>query len=315
MAFLSVPHTAVKGIASCVPPKVDSNYDYPLDRESIEQFIATVGVKEKHIADPNVCSGDLCLKAAEKLIDELHWQKEEIQFLIFVTQTPDYITPATACVLQDKLGLSEECYAHDINLGCSGWVYGLSVLGSLVSLSKGKGLLLVGDTISKFISGEDKSTWMLFGDAGTATAVEFDETANDMQFHFATDGSGYDAIIIKDGAYRNPVTVDSFQIKTFGEGIRHNDLQLILDGVSVFTFGISKAPKSVKALIEHYGIDKESVDYYIFHQANMLMNETIRKKLKLDKTKVPYSLAEFGNTSGTSIPLTVNKLQGGGKYA
>lgn len=305
MAFLNVPRVSIRGVVSCVPGKVDNNRDYNLPQEDIDRFIETVGVESKRIADADVCTSDLCLQAAEHLISELGWRKEDISFLIFVSQTPDYITPATSCILQHRLGLSTECYTQDISLGCSGWVYGLSTLASLTALGRGKGLLLVGDTISKFVSRDDKSAWLLFGDAGSATAVEYDENGTGFQFHLASDGEGYETIIIRDGGYRNPVTNESLVEKSFGEGISHNDIQLVLDGMNVFTFGISKAPKSVKALVEHFNIDQSSVKQYFFHQANMLMNEKIRNKLKLTSEQVPYSLRQFGNTSCATIPLTM----------
>lgn len=305
MAFLNIPSVSIRGVVSCVPAKVDNNRDYNLPQEDIERFIDTVGVERKRIVDDDVCTSDLCVRAAERLISELGWDKNDISFLIFVTQTPDYITPATSCIIQHRLGLSNECFTQDISLGCSGWVYGLSTLASLVTLSRGKGLLLVGDTISKFISKEDKSTWMLFGDAGSATAVEYDETSMGFQFHLASDGEGYETIMIRDGGYRNPVTNDSLTMESFGAGISHNRLQLVLDGMNVFTFGISKAPKSIKSLIEHFNIDPATIKQYFFHQANMLMNEKIRSKLKLTPEQVPYSLRQYGNTSCATIPLTM----------
>lgn len=307
MAFLSIPHIVIRGIAACVPPPsgIDENDKYPLPAEDVEKLISTIGVERKRVSGKTTCCSDLCLAAAERLISDLGWQKAEIEYLVFVSQTPDYITPATACVLQHRLGLGVGCMAFDVNLGCSGWVYGLSVLSALVAQGRGKGLILAGDTLSKFISKEDKSTWPLFGDAGSATAVEYAEGEPGFKFHLASDGDGQKAIWIKDGGYRHPVSEESFVSRTFGNGICHNDLQLVLDGMSVFSFGISRAPESVNQLLEHFEIDKETVDFYTFHQANLFMNEKIRKKLRLPMEKVPYSLRNFGNTSGATIPLTL----------
>lgn len=308
MSYISIPQVSIRGISACVPPPtgLDENHNYPfLSKADIEKLISTIGVERKRVADTATCTSDLCFAAAERLIQELNWRKEEIGYLVFVTQTPDYITPATACILQHRLKLNPGCMAFDINLGCSGWVYGLSVLSSLVSHGKSKGLLLAGDTLSKFISKEDKSTWPLFGDAGSATAVEYAECASGFKFQLATDGEGMQAIWIRDGGYRHPVSDHSFVPRTFDDGIRHNDLQLVLDGMSVFSFGLSRAPESVSQLLGHFDIDKESVDFYTFHQANLFMNEKIRKKLKLPAEKVPYSLRNFGNTSSATIPLTL----------
>ena len=244
-----------------------------------EQFIATTGVKQKRVASESVTSSDLCFEAAEKLIAELNWEKAEIDALVFVTQSPDYRTPASSCILQDRLGLPQSCFTLDISLGCSGWVYGLSVIASLMQ-SGGirRGLLLAGDTVLKMCSSEDKSTYPLFGDAGTCTAVEFDPEAFPMTFAMHTDGSGAEAIIVPSGGFRNRESPESFEMVDYGEGIVRNSLQVSMEGMSVFTFGISKAPKVVNELLGVIGENSNDIDYFTFHQANLFMNEKIRKK-------------------------------------
>jgi 3-oxoacyl-[acyl-carrier-protein] synthase-3 len=308
MAFLNIPNVVIRGISGCVPKHIDENNDYPINEEDKAKLISSIGVERKRIADDKTCSSDLCFKAADKLIQELNWDKSEIDCLIFVSQTPDYILPANSCILQQRLGLSTECYAQDISLGCSGWIYGMSAISSLILAGNGslrKALLLVGDTISKILSAEDKSTWPLFGDAGTATALEYSAGSEGFKFHLATDGEGADTIIVKDGGCRNTTTPDSFVVKQFEDGIRRNDMQLYLNGINVFSFAISKGPQSINKLLENFNIDKNSVDYFTFHQANLFLNEKIRKKLKLEPEKVPYSLKNFGNTSCATIPLTM----------
>lgn len=311
MAFLEIKNVRISGVAAAVPEKIENNADIYQKWGGYDNFVSATGIESRRKSTPSQCSSDLCQSAAEKLIEELNWKKEEIEALVFVSQTPDYITPATSCLLQKKLGLSQGCYTLDISLGCSGWVYALSVVASL--MQNGcikKALLLAGDTITKFCSEEDKSTYPLFGDAGTATAVCFDNNASNMKFAFNTDGDGYEAIIIEDGGYRNPVNLMSFDMHQKGEGLSANKLQLKLDGMNVFAFGISKAPQSVNSLMDRYSIQKEDVDYFLFHQANLFMNEKIRKKLKLTPEQSPFCLREFGNTSCASIPLTmVSKLQ------
>ena len=306
MAFLDIQNVAIKGISACVPKKVVFSKDFSkFSKEDAEKFIASTGIEQRRTVDETICSSDLCENAAEQLIKDLNWDKSTIDCLIFVSQTPDYILPATSCILQQRLGLSIDCYAADISSGCSGWIYGLSVIAGLLSSSGLKrGLLLCSDTISKTCSPFDKTAYPLFGDAGTATALEFVEESC-LKFHVSTDGTGFKTIIIPDGGYRNPVKEKSLIIKQQEESIEKNDLQLSLDGMDVFSFGISKAPESINKLLEHFNFDKEKVDYYIFHQANMFMNESIRKKLKLPKEKVPYSLNDFGNTSSATIPLTI----------
>lgn len=168
-----------------------------------------------------------------------------------------------------------------------------------------KGLLLAGDTVTKLCSPEDKSTFPLFGDAGTATALEYDSDSKGFKFVFNTNGKGYETIICREGAYRTPVSMDSMKLIEHEDGISRRGIDLELDGMDVFSFGITKAPKSVNQLCDYFEIDKESVDIFTFHQANKMMNEMIRKKLKLPKEKVPYCMDEFGNTSCASIPLAL----------
>jgi len=313
MSFLSVTNVKITGISACVPKEVEEVNSYSLfSLDDAVNFSKNTGVERRRKAPFEVCSSDLCLKAAEKLIEELKWEKSEIECLVFVTQTPDYTLPATSATLQHKLGLPKDCFTLDISLGCSGWVYALSVISSLLSHGgMNKGLLLAGDTILKFCSETDKSTYPLFGDAGTATSLEFsDKEGHHIDFTFNSDGEGSEVIMIKDGGFRNPVSEKSFIKETISEGIERSNMDLILDGMDVFSFGISKAPESVKNLMNHFSIELDSIDYFTFHQANRFMNEKIRKKLKLPEEKVPYSFRDFGNTSCASIPLTmVTQLQ------
>ena len=313
MSFLSVDNVRIVGISACVPKEVESVKDFPLfSEDDAESFSKTTGVERHRKVADNICTSDLCLTAAEKLMDELSWEKSDIDCLLFVSQTPDYRLPATSVILQDRLGLPIDCYTLDISLGCSGWVYALSVISSLMSHgSMKRGLLLAGDTILKFCSSTDKSTYPLFGDAGTATALEFSANENNaIRFSLNSDGEGGKAIIIEDGGFRNPVKMKSFEKETISEGIERSKLDLVLEGMDVFSFAISRAPQSVNNLLNHFSMDIGSVDYFVFHQANKFMNEKIRKKLKLAEERVPYSLKDFGNTSCATIPLTmVTQLQ------
>jgi 3-oxoacyl-[acyl-carrier-protein] synthase-3 len=306
MAFLEIKNVRIAGISACVPKEVEENLTLPLfsSQEEASKFIESTGVERRHISKKYLTS-DLCLHAAEKMISNLSWQKEDIDALVFVTQGPDYILPATSCILQDRLGLNEECYALDISLGCSGWVYGLSVAANLISSGMmKKALFLCGDT-SHATSTEDKSAYPLFGEAGTVTALEFSEQSDSLKFHFATDGSGYEAIIIPDGGFRNQFSEKSLKMVEIEPGIKRSRMNAVLNGMDVFAFGISKAPQTVRKLSEKFGIDLDTVDYFVLHQANLFMNEKICKKLKLPEEKVPYSLKNFGNTSSASIPLTI----------
>lgn len=301
MAFLEFRNVRVAGFSAGVPANIVSNLKEEEGSQDYnnEDFVKTTGVLERRF-DERFTTSDLCYTAAERLISDLKWDRTEIDALFFVSQNADYYLPATACILQNRLQLSTECYAMDIPLGCSGWVYGLSSAVSL--LQNGhirKALLLCGDAKRRVPTNDP-----LFGHAGTATALEYQEGAGGFRFHFGTDGSGYDAIMIPDGGARNQVTPESFKEEII-DGRRYNRLQTRMKGMDVFSFGISTAPKSVRKLGEHFGFDYQTADYYVFHQANMKMNNQIAKKLKLDGAKVPSCMYRFGNTSSASIPLTI----------
>jgi len=305
MAFSNIKGVSIRGVSACVPKNTVENRHCPLFKENEAlRFIMTTGIERRHIVEKGICSSDLCFSAAEKLLAEMNWDKQTIDLLIFVSQTQDYRLPATACILQHRLGLPMSCMAFDVSLGCSGYVYGLGIASSMISAGHLKrALLLVGNTQSLLASPEDKSVLPLFADAGSATSLEFDPTAREMYFHHATDGSGAHFMMLPDGGCRNPVAPSSFEFKEFGPGIKRSGIHEGLDGMEVFSFGISRAPESVTMLMEQYQLDLNVYDYYLFHQANKFMNERIRKKLKLPPKKVPYNIQEYGNTSCTTLPL------------
>ena len=307
MALFSLDNVAIKGIASCVPKNVDKIEDYPLfSHEEAMRFSASTGIYQRRRADTQTTASDLCYHAAEKLISQLKWTKDNIDVLIFVSQTPDYILPSTSCILQNRLGLSIDTYAIDISLGCPGWIYGFSTMTQLLAHGGMKrGLLLAGETTSKLYSEFDKTAYPLFGDAGTATAVEFDINAKTSYFHHQTDGGGFKTIFTPDGGYRNPTSEKSLIYEDIADGVRMNRLHNRLNGMDVFAFGTLRVPQTVDNILDFASIKRENIDYYLFNQTNMFMNERIRKKLRLNKEQVPYSLKEFGNTSSATIPLTM----------
>lgn len=312
MSFAEVHNVSIAGIAAGVPKRIIKNQEYSEKYSSagydIIAFIESTGVAERRVSQ-NHTTSDLGIPAAEKLISDLKWDKNSIEAILFVSQTADYILPATACIIQDRLGLPTSCYALDISLGCSGWVYGVHMLASLISASRGKtfrrALLFAGDSI-----GRVHQDHPLFGAACTVTALEYKRSVKSMRFDFGTDGSGYNAIIIPDGGCRNGITPKSFDTYKY-DGHTYNRLQTQMNGIDVFSFGISTVPKSITSLATHYKFDYLDFDYYVFHQANLSMNNTICRKLKLNQDKVPMSIQSFGNTSSASIPLTiVTQLKG-----
>jgi len=307
MALFAINNVAVRGIASCVPKDIDRIEDYPLfSPEEAARFSLSAGITQRRKADDKTATSDLCYHSAEKLISQLKWDKDSIDAIIFVSQTPDYILPATSCILQNRLGLSIDTFAFDISLGCPGWITGFSALAQLLAHGGMKrGLLLVGEVTFRLNSEFDKTAYPLIGDAGAATALEYDTNAKPIYFHHQTDGAGYKAIFTPDGGYRNPTSEKSLIYEDIAQGVRMNRLHNRLNGMDVFAFGILRAPQTVDKILEYTSINREDVDYYIFHQANLFMNERIRKKLKLNKEQVPYSLRDFGNTSSASVPVTI----------
>jgi 3-oxoacyl-[acyl-carrier-protein] synthase-3 len=307
MAIFSIPNVRMAGISATVPRKEVSNLDYKwVSVKDREMLVKTVGVEKRRVAEPGTATSDLCVTSAEKLIDELGWDKKEIELLIFISQSRDYIIPSTSGIIQDRLGLPHSCVAYDIGLGCSGWVYGVSAMASMMHSTRiKKGLLLVGDISTLTASYRDKSTYPLFGDAATATAFEYDESSPPINFNLESDGSGFDAIIIPDGGMRNFISKSSFDYKKYGKGIYRNRFQIALNGIEVFNFALREVVPNMKKLLQEVSKTTADYDYFVFHQANLLMNETIRKMMKLEKEKVPYTIRQYGNTSSASIPLTI----------
>lgn len=307
MAVFSIPGVRLAGISAAVPKKEVSNLDYKwVSQKDREALVKTVGVEKRRVAEPGTTTSDLCISAAEKLISELGWNKQDIDLLIFISQSRDYIIPSTSGIIQNKLGLPHSCVAYDIGLGCSGWVYGISAISSMMTAARiNKALLCVGDISTLTASYRDKSTYPLFGDAATVTAFELNENAAPIHFNLESDGSGYDAIIIPDGGLRNFISKKSFDYKKHGEGIYRTRFQLALNGIDVFNFALREVVPNAKKLLQEISKTNNDFDYFVMHQANLLMNETIRKMMKMDKEKTPYSIQNFGNTSSASIPLTI----------
>lgn len=308
MAYQIIKNVSIVGITTSVPKNIEENSSLPFFKDGeAEKVILSTGIERRRIADKGVTAGDLCCSAAEELIEGLGWKKEEIDCLVFVSQTHDYILPATSCVIHGKLGLSNSCCCFDISYGCSGWVYGLSVISAMLSggVMK-KGLLLVGDITSFFKSSKDKTARPLFGDAGTATAIVFDPKAVDMKFALYANGAKYDAIIVPEGGCRTPFSEKSLVETEYEEGVIRTSLHSYMNGMDVFSFGITKGPEVTKDILEYTGKSVGDVDYFIFHQANKFMNEKIRKKLKIKEEQCPYSMKDFGNVSCATIPLTIN---------
>ena len=307
MAIIRYKNVGIKAISACVPKKVMHNADltYLMPQEDIEKTINSIGIKERRYVEKGVCSSDLCQKAAEQLFEDNAFDKSAIDALIFVSQTPDYHQPATAPLLQHRLGLSTSTLCFDVNLACSGFVYGLSIAYAYASMiGVDNVLLLVGETMSKTVSQYDKVSTPLFGDAGTATLVskgDFPEAV----FSLHSDGSGSDIIKMPYGGYRQPSSPEGFKKVEDAEGNIRNGEQFFMDGMDVFNFGMKVEPKDIKALLNECKMTIDEVDLLIYHQANRFMTDFFSKKLKISPAKTPYCLEKYGNTSSASIPLTI----------
>ncbi|MDB5961242.1 MAG: 3-oxoacyl-(acyl-carrier protein) synthase [Massilia sp.] len=314
MAQATIRNVRYAGMTSCVPRRiVDNIRDCPPQlRSARERVVRNIGIETRRICSEWQCFSDLALVATEQLLAELAWQRDDIDALIVVTQSPDYLIPGTAIILQDRLKLKQTTIAFDVNLGCSAYAFGLHLLGSMISAGGvKKGLLLVGDRAASVLD-------PLFSDAGTATALEFDADAPPMYFDLNSDGSGFRAIMLPAGGHREPYGLQHAVPVKDEDGIWRSPAALVLDGPAVLSFSTQQVPPAVRNLLAYANCPIEHIDYFVFHQANRMINETIRKKLGLPVEKVPSTLAEFGNTSGASIPVTMTariheQLRGGSK--
>lgn len=305
MAIIRFYNVGIKAISACVPKKVEKNRNlgYLIPEEEIDKTIQNIGIEERRIADADCCSSDLCFKAAEKLFEDNGIDPESIDALIFVSQTSDYHQPATAPILQHRLGLSNETITFDINLACSGFVYGLSTAYAYANLGK-RVLLLVGETMSKIVSRKDKVNTPLFGDAGTATLVEKGDYGEAV-FSLHSDGSGAMVMNVPYGGFRNQSCEEGLKEVEDTDGNIRSGEQFRMDGMDVFNFGMKEEPKDIKRLLSECEMTMDQVNVLVYHQANKFMTDFFSKKLKISREKTPYSLKHFGNTSSASIPLTI----------
>jgi len=282
----------ISGISVCVPKTKINNKSF-LKFKGKKEFIKHTGVN-KHYLDlkRKISTSDLCLVSANKIIKKLNWKKKDIGFLIFVSQTRDFVLPNTACVLQKKLGLRKDILAYDIPLGCSGFVFGLYTSFLISKNMKTKGLLLLGDMSTKFIDLNDPKMLGLFGDAGTAVAVEYKKKLQKTSFFsFGKDGEGFKNLIYN----------------TDGMRVQKNKKYLEMNGAKIFEFALKEIPEQIKKLLEKSKNKFNSIDYFVFHQANKFLLETLMKKLKIPNQKIIYSIDEYGNTNSASIPITIFK--------
>lgn len=315
MAFLQYEGVGITAMSAAVPRRVIVNREYTevFTKEEAAEIVDKTGIEQRRFADANTCSSDLCLAAAEKLIADNGIDKDDIDLLVFISQTPDYRMPATSVTLQHRLGLGNKVIAFDITLGCSAFIYGLSlVYGFMERSNLKKALLLDGETRSKVYSPRDRRSAFLFGDGGVAALIERDPKFGKSTFSLNSDGSRADLIMIPAGGYRKMSSAETVVEKVVDEfGNMRSDEQGYMRGGDVFNFVIREIPRDIKNTLAFTEKTVDDFDYVVFHQANNFINSYIMKKMKLDPNKIPSTIAKFGNTSSVSVPLTiVSELQG-----
>jgi 3-oxoacyl-[acyl-carrier-protein] synthase-3 len=308
----------VLGISYHLPPTVETledlrrrHPDWPLEKTFEES-----GIRSRHIAPPGVTATDLGFEAAQKLLQREGVAPEEIDFLIFCTQTPDHFLPSGACLLQHRLGLRKQVGAVGTDLGCSGFVYGLALSKALIrSEMARKVLIVVADTSSRVVHPKDRMVRILFGDGGAAALVGAADSGHGRigQFVLGTDGKGAASLIVPAGAFRTPRSVETAEEYTDDAGCTRSADYLFMDGTAVFTFAITVVPRVVRELLQLADLCPKDIDYYVYHQANKFMLEQLAHRSKVPAGRLALAMEDVGNTSCASIPITIQKYVEQGK--
>ena len=300
MPATSTRASVIRAITSCVPAhKFDNLADSTcFEKEEVEKVVGMAGVKTRHLADESICSSDLCLASARNVLASLQWPADSIDALIMVTQSPDYFLPSTSCVIHRDLGLHDGCAAFDVSLGCSGYPYGIWLAAMMLQTTGFKrALLLHGETPGRFASNSDRSVALLFGDAGSATALESTEPSCHAKWWFGlyTDGTGCDDLIIPGGGFRDRFPAD------------REACYVHMNGKNIFNFTIKRVPALIEDTLAAAGMTREQIDYFIFHQSNRFIMRHLAKKTGLPEDKIPLTIGEFGSAGGPSVPLTITR--------
>lgn len=300
-----IENAKVTGISCVIPTKeknlLDEKNLYDGNEKKINRVIQSSGFLKRRIVDSDTTTSDLCFQAAENLIKILNLNKNEIDGLLFISYTPDYIMPATSYVLHKRLGLSQNCVVMDIPQACSGFIIGLYQAAMLVNSGCKKVLLLVGDSFSKFSDMFRNNTAPVFGDAGCATIIEYNPNAEKMYFNINSDGNGYDSLICENGGFRNPVKKSDFY--DCGSYIYNSKM----DGGRIFDFTMNNVAPNIEELLDFSGEKIKDIDEFVFHQANKFILENIARKLDISSERLSTeTLTNFGNQCGASIPCTIS---------
>ena len=307
MALFSIPDLRFSAVAAAVPRQEVRNQDLDLLSQAAGNgFVRTVGINTRRVAPPSICASDLCIGAAQRLLEQSGVRPAEIGLIVFVTQTPDYPLPGNSMLAQRRLGLPSSTYLLDLNQGCAGYVYGLASLAGLMhATSIAKGLLLVGDTVTRLVSSRDGSTFPIFSDGGSATLLERAPEADAMHFNLGSEGLGADIIQVKGGGARKPFGPDSLLMSEEAHNVARAPVHLSMRGMDVLHYCLKYVAPNIKELLTFANGDVHTPDYYVFHQANHILNETLIRKLGVPNDKAPETLSQYGNTSSATIPVTI----------
>lgn len=301
MASGQVAHTngaRIAGVVSCVPPRrIDNDHFTERFGDKVNEVVKMTGVQSRFWVEGGTTTSDLCARAAERLLEALGWEAESVDGIIFVSQTPDYRLPATSCILQERLGLRTGVLAFDISLGCSGYPYSLWLAMMMIQTGAARRILLaVGDTSSIMNDSDDRGTALLFGDAGTVTAVEASAPGEDpAHFILGTDGKGAENLIVPEGAFRKREATGKLEGRQLDK--------LYMDGGEVFNFTLKAVPGLIRDTLAAANSGVEDYDVFLLHQANAFMIRHLAKKAKLPPEKVPINIDRYGNTSSATLPL------------
>lgn len=305
----------IKAISYYLPTTVLTNEDLVADfpEWTVEKIAAKVGVDSRHISDNGETATDMAIFAAEKLfLNNPEIKREDIDFVLLCTQSPDYYLPSSSCIIQDKLNIPTKCGALDFNLGCSGYVYGLAIAKGLIAGNIAKNvLLLTAETYTKYLHPRDKGNRTIFGDAATATIVSTDGFAEIGEFALGTNGSGAENLIVKTGCAREPQKADNLSFDENGNP--HSSDYLFMNGSEIFSFTQKNVPVVVRQTLTNNDINFGDIDLFVFHQANSYMLNFLRKKLKIDESKFYINMKDVGNTVSNSIPIALCEAKKEGK--
>lgn len=296
----------IKAISYYLPKRVVTNEELVrgFPEWSVDKVAQKVGVMARHVAEENETAGDMAEKAARNLFSEYNIDPLSIDFVMLCTQSPDYFLPSTACILQSKLGIPKSAGAFDYNLGCSGCVYGMALAKGLIAGGIASNvLLLTAETYTKYLHPSDKSNRSIFGDGAAACLISTEGVAEIGEFVLGTDGSGYENLIVGTGAARQKAATGAELMDDDGH-IRRDDY-LYMNGSAIFNFTLDMVPAMIVAILEKNGLTKEDVDYYVFHQANKFMLDTLRKVCVLPKSSFYVNLEETGNTVSSTVLIAL----------